>query len=94
MLQAARLMLQHRISGLPVVDGDRPVGILTHRDIRFETRLDRCKVLLVELGSVDVVPGELVGIGGDPPGSRVVGELGEGDALFGDLGGGQSGLGQ
>jgi len=28
------------ISGVPVVDGDRTVGIVTHRDLRFETRLD------------------------------------------------------
>ena len=28
------------ISGVPVVDGDMPVGIVTHRDLRFETRLD------------------------------------------------------
>ncbi len=39
--RAVALMKHHGISGLPVVDGDRPVGILTHRDIRFETRLDR-----------------------------------------------------
>jgi len=28
------------ISGVPVVDGDETVGIVTHRDLRFETRLD------------------------------------------------------
>jgi IMP dehydrogenase len=28
------------ISGMPVVDGDRTVGIVTNRDLRFETRLD------------------------------------------------------
>jgi IMP dehydrogenase len=28
------------ISGVPVVDGERTVGIVTHRDLRFETRLD------------------------------------------------------
>ncbi|HRP35275.1 MAG TPA: IMP dehydrogenase [Gammaproteobacteria bacterium] len=28
------------ISGVPVVDGDRTVGIVTNRDLRFETRLD------------------------------------------------------
>ncbi|MDH5455752.1 MAG: IMP dehydrogenase [Gammaproteobacteria bacterium] len=28
------------ISGVPVVDGDQTVGIVTHRDLRFETRLD------------------------------------------------------
>jgi len=29
------LMEEHDISGLPVVEGDEPVGIVTHRDIRF-----------------------------------------------------------
>lgn len=28
------------ISGVPVVDGDQLVGIVTHRDLRFETQLD------------------------------------------------------
>ena len=31
---------QHRISGLPVVQGRKVVGIVTNRDLRFETRLD------------------------------------------------------
>jgi IMP dehydrogenase len=31
---------QHKISGLPVVEGTRVVGIVTNRDLRFETRLD------------------------------------------------------
>ena len=30
----------HNISGVPIVDGDDLVGIVTHRDLRFETRLD------------------------------------------------------
>ena len=30
----------HGISGVPVVDGDCPVGIVTSRDLRFETRAD------------------------------------------------------
>ena len=29
------------ISGVPVVDGEQTVGIVTHRDLRFETRLMR-----------------------------------------------------
>ena len=32
---------QHRISGLPVVDGKKVVGIVTNRDLRFETNLDQ-----------------------------------------------------
>ncbi len=34
------LTQRHRISGVPVVDGDNLVGIVTGRDLRFETRLD------------------------------------------------------
>ena len=31
------------ISGVPVVEGRRTIGIVTHRDLRFETQLDaRC----------------------------------------------------
>jgi IMP dehydrogenase len=32
------LTRKHNISGVPVVDGDNLVGIVTHRDLRFETR--------------------------------------------------------
>ena len=35
------LTRRHRISGLPVVDGKRVVGIVTNRDLRFETNLDQ-----------------------------------------------------
>ena len=35
-----KLTSQKRISGVPVVDGDQVVGIVTSRDLRFETRLD------------------------------------------------------
>ncbi|MBT9611542.1 MAG: IMP dehydrogenase, partial [Aquabacterium sp.] len=34
------LSQQHGISGFPVVDGGKVVGIVTGRDLRFETRLD------------------------------------------------------
>ena len=34
------LTRQHKISGLPVVDGGKVVGIVTNRDLRFETRYD------------------------------------------------------
>jgi IMP dehydrogenase len=39
--QAQEIMQKYRISGLPVTQGGRLVGILTHRDLRFEKRLDR-----------------------------------------------------
>jgi IMP dehydrogenase len=35
------LQREHKISGLPVVEGLRVVGIVTNRDLRFETRLDQ-----------------------------------------------------
>jgi IMP dehydrogenase len=35
------LTQQHRISGLPVVDKKKVVGIVTNRDLRFETNLDQ-----------------------------------------------------
>lgn len=34
------LSRQHGVSGFPVVEGHRVVGIVTNRDLRFETRLD------------------------------------------------------
>ena len=34
-------MERYRISGLPVVQDNRLVGILTNRDLRFEKRLDK-----------------------------------------------------
>lgn len=36
-----QLTRMHKISGLPVVDGARVVGIVTNRDLRFETNLDQ-----------------------------------------------------
>jgi IMP dehydrogenase len=35
------LIRQHRISGLPVVDNTKVVGIVTNRDLRFESNLDQ-----------------------------------------------------
>ncbi|MDO5057270.1 MAG: IMP dehydrogenase [Lautropia sp.] len=32
---------QHRISGLPVVEGNKVIGIVTNRDLRFESELDQ-----------------------------------------------------
>jgi IMP dehydrogenase len=39
--EALAVMNEHDISGVPVVEGDKPVGILTARDIRFEKNLDQ-----------------------------------------------------
>ncbi|HMU63753.1 MAG TPA: IMP dehydrogenase [Nitrosomonas sp.] len=35
------LIQQHKISGLPVVEDSKVVGIVTNRDLRFETNLDQ-----------------------------------------------------
>ncbi|MBI44618.1 MAG: IMP dehydrogenase [Candidatus Marinimicrobia bacterium] len=37
---ALKMMKKYKISGVPVIDEDRLVGILTNRDIRFEENLD------------------------------------------------------
>jgi IMP dehydrogenase len=37
---ALEIQRTHKFSGLPVVDGKRVVGIVTNRDLRFETRMD------------------------------------------------------
>ena len=39
--EALRLMTEYRISGVPVVKNKKLVGILTNRDLRFETNLDQ-----------------------------------------------------
>jgi IMP dehydrogenase len=39
--QVLALTQQYKISGLPVVEGRRLVGIVTNRDLRFETNLDQ-----------------------------------------------------
>ncbi|MCL2626987.1 MAG: IMP dehydrogenase [Cystobacterineae bacterium] len=48
---AIALMETHGISGIPVVKQSKLVGILTTRDVRFETRLDRAvsEVMTTEL---------------------------------------------
>ncbi len=38
--EVVALSRQHGVSGFPVVDGKTVVGIVTNRDLRFETRLD------------------------------------------------------
>ncbi len=39
--EVLKLMEQYRISGVPVVQGDQLVGIVTNRDLRFETDMDK-----------------------------------------------------
>ena len=54
---ALGVMREHDISGVPVVQGDRPVGILTARDIRFEKNLDQPVRALMTKELVTVPPG-------------------------------------
>ena len=39
--EVLNLMNKYRISGVPVTKGDKLVGIVTNRDLRFETNLDK-----------------------------------------------------
>ena len=39
--EAEALMARYRISGLPITEGDKLIGILTNRDLRFETDMDK-----------------------------------------------------
>ncbi len=39
--EVLNLTRHHKISGLPVVEGSKVVGIVTNRDLRFETNLDQ-----------------------------------------------------
>ena len=54
---ALAVMNDHDISGVPVVEADTPVGILTARDIRFEKNLDQPVSALMTRELVTVPPG-------------------------------------
>ncbi len=54
---ALALMREHGISGVPVTEGDSPVGILTARDIRFEKNLEQPVSALMTKKLVTVPPG-------------------------------------
>ncbi|MEN9560577.1 MAG: inosine-5-monophosphate dehydrogenase, partial [Pseudomonadota bacterium] len=57
--QAASIMRERKISALPVVEGKQLVGIVTHRDVRFEQHLDWpvTKVMTARDKLVTVKPG-------------------------------------
>jgi IMP dehydrogenase len=55
--EALAVMRAHDVSGVPVVEGDHPVGILTARDIRFEKNLDQPVSALMTTELVTVPPG-------------------------------------
>src|SRR6202142_2730532 len=54
---ALEVMREHDISGVPVVGRERPGGILTARDIRFEQNLDQPVSALMTRDLVTVPPG-------------------------------------
>jgi IMP dehydrogenase len=54
--EGLELMQLHDISGLPVVDGGKPVGILTSRDVRFEKNLKQPVERLMTRDLVTVKP--------------------------------------
>jgi IMP dehydrogenase len=55
--EALTVMRENDISGVPVVEGQSPVGILTARDIRFEKNLDQPVSALMTTELVTVHPG-------------------------------------
>jgi IMP dehydrogenase len=55
--EALNVMHDHDVSGVPVVEGQSPVGILTARDIRFEKNLDQPVSALMTTDLVTVGPG-------------------------------------
>ena len=55
--EAVAVMREHDVSGVPVVEGDTAVGILTARDIRFEKNLDQPVSALMTTELVSVAPG-------------------------------------
>jgi IMP dehydrogenase len=55
--EVLQIMKEHEISAVPVVEQDRPVGILTARDIRFEKNLDQPVSALMTRTLVTTAPG-------------------------------------
>ncbi|MFO7735705.1 MAG: IMP dehydrogenase [bacterium] len=51
-LDAFNLMKKHGISGIPILKNNKPVGIITNRDLRFETDLSK---KVTELMTTDLV---------------------------------------
>ncbi|NUO50979.1 MAG: IMP dehydrogenase [Polyangiaceae bacterium] len=55
--EALEVMNEHSISGVPVVENDKPVGILTARDVRFALDLRQKVSALMTKNLVTVPPG-------------------------------------
>ncbi|HPG39756.1 MAG TPA: IMP dehydrogenase [bacterium] len=54
--EAMELMSRYKISGIPIVDGQKLVGILTNRDLRFETNLNKRVSTLMTSENLITVP--------------------------------------
>ncbi len=54
--EALNIMKKYSISGIPITDNEKLVGILTNRDLRFETRLDRKVSELMTKDNLITVP--------------------------------------
>ena len=54
--EALELMSRYRISGIPIVDGQKLVGILTNRDLRFETNHNKRVSSLMTKENLITVP--------------------------------------
>ncbi len=54
--EAMELMKRYRISGIPIVQGQKLVGILTNRDLRFETDTNRPVKTLMTSENLITVP--------------------------------------
>lgn len=54
--EAMELMARYHISGIPIVDGQKLVGILTNRDLRFETDLNKRVSVLMTKKDLITVP--------------------------------------
>jgi len=53
---AMEIMTKYRVSGLPVTQGPRLVGILTNRDLRFEKNLDQAVSNVMTKDNLVTVP--------------------------------------
>src|SRR5271167_4076853 len=54
--EALDIMTKYRVSGLPVTRGQKLVGILTNRDLRFERNLDQSVSNIMTKDSLVTVP--------------------------------------
>ena len=54
---ARRLMKEHNVSGIPIVDGEKLVGILTRRDMKFLSGETRIESVMTRTNLVTAPPG-------------------------------------